>query len=239
MQTDPQGHTENLMKRLVPGILAVLMLAACAKDDTLVYNERDMVLINDGKLLTDNGITFTIAEDGTTSEWKSWQRAYITCDVLRQTAAAEYEIRLTEAHKVLLKEALTHGQLPEEEIGDDPIDILYGWVAGDYLNLFTRIAYDPASDRAHFLNLVYLGEADRVLRFRLRHNSYGYYYGAPDVEGVPNFGIAYVTFPIGRFLPESQAAAEVEISWEWHTVSAGGVLLPETEEYSRRIILRR
>ena len=226
------------MKKLLSGLLAVLLLTACAKDGVLLRGGQDMVLIRDGKLLTDNGLTFTVAEDGTPSEWRSWQRAFITCDLLRQKSSAEFDIRLTEAHKVLLKEALTEGELPEEEIGDDPIDVVRGWISGGYLNLLFRIAYDPSSGQAHFINLVYLGQEDSVLRFRLRQNSYGYYFGAPGLEGMPGFGIGYVSFPISRFLPEGKDAALVEMTWKWH-IAEGGELLPQTEEKSDRALLRR
>ena len=226
------------MKKLLLTVLAALTLAACAKDDVLVRYEQDMVLIVDGKMLTDNGLTFTVVENDATSEWTAWKRAFITCDVLRKKTETEYDIRLTDARQVLLKEAVAQGDLSEEKLGDDPIDITYGWIAGGYLNLLTRIVYSPASDKPHLINLVYLGEEEGVQRFRLRHNSYGYYFGAPEIEVPLSVGSSYVSFPIERFLPEGKDSVEVEVIWKWH-VATGDGLIPETEEKSDRVILRR
>ena len=226
------------MKRLIFSIVAVLLTAACAKDDVLLRNEQDMVLVVDGKLLTDNGLTFTVVQDDSDAGWEGWQRALVTCDVLRKTSDTGYEVRLTAAQRVLLKDAVEEGELSDEEMGDDPIDIVSGWIAGDYLNLLTRVVFDPDSGQAHFINLVWLGEEDGVVRFRLRHNSFGYYFGAPDVVPPVVLGSSFVTFPVGRFLPEGAQAAEAEVIWKWH-VSAEGGLAPETQERSARFILRK
>ena len=228
------------MRKLLFTVLAVLLMAACAKDETLVWNEQDMVFISGTTMTTDNGLVFKVVEDVSRAGWTEWKRAYIVCDVLRKISGAEYEIRLTEARQVLLKEAVADGELADEDLGDDPIDIVHGWVAGGCLNLMTYIAFDPKSDQPHFINLVSLGEKDGVLRFRLHHNSYGCYLGAPDVEpGSLTLGSSLVSFPVDRFLPAGVDAADAEINWKWHIPSEGGPLLPETEEKSARIVLRR
>lgn len=228
------------MRRWLPCLAAVLLAAACAKDDTLVRGEQDMACVVDGRLLTDNGMTFIVTEEEPGGAgWREWDRAVIVCDVLRQRSEKEFEIRLSEARRVLLKDAVEDGELSEEELGDDPADVVYGWVSGGYLNLLTQITYDPASDRKHLIHLVFLGEDENGLRFRLRHNASGYAYGAPGVTPPLTLGRSYVSFPVTRFLPEGADAAAFSLTWKWHRTDAAGNLLPETQEQSRRGIIRR
>lgn len=227
------------MKKLLLCIMAaVMMTAACKKDDVLVRHEQDMVLITDGKMVTDNGLVFNVVKNDMTPEWTGWKRAFITCDVLRKVSDKEYDIHLTDIHQALLKDIVAVGDLSDEEMGDDPIDIASCWVSGDYINLISHLVYDPASGKAHFINFVYLGEEDGVLRFRLRHNSYGEYFGAPGMEPPFTLGSSYASFPIGKYIPEGKDQVQIEIIWKWHVMSAG-VLTPDTEIKSARIRLRR
>ena len=228
------------MRKRLFCLAAVLLTAACApKEEVLVRGEQDMVCIMDGKMLTDNGLTFLVVEEEAgTAGWRDWDRAIISCDLLRQRSATEFEIRLSEANRVLLKDVADDGTIPEEELGDDPVDVLYGWVSGGYLNLLICIVHDPSSDRKHFINLVCLGNDENGVRFRLHHNSYGYYFGAPGVTSTPTLGRSYVSFPVSRFLPAGKENIEFELSWKWH-ISEAGNLFPETREESRRGVIRR
>ena len=216
-------------------LLCGLVLAiSCGRDDTLLRGERTMADIRDGVLTTDNGLTYHIAEDETSTEWKSWNRTFITCDILRQRSEKAFDIRLTEAHSVLRKEVVAEGAIPDETLGDDPIQITSGWVSGGYINLLLRVVFRP-EDEPHLINLVRLPDASgTTVRFRLRHNSHGDYYGAPGVEPPLSFGIAYVSFPVPSDLPEADGAdgTQVEIRYRWHLTDESGNLLPETEEKS-------
>ena len=213
--------------------LFLLLAVACGRDDVILHGETTMADIRDGVLVTDNGLTYHIAEDRTSSEWKSWQRTFVTCDILRQRSDKAFDIRLIEAHSVLRKEPVPEGAVPDETLGDDPVQITAGWVSGGYLNLMLRVVYRP-EDEPHLINLVRLPDEDGTVRFRLRHNSHGDYYGAPGVEPPLSFGLSYVSFPVPADLPAADglAGVPVEIRYRWHLTDGNGNLLPETEEKS-------
>lgn len=222
-------------------LLCGLALAiSCGRDDTILLGERTMADIQDGVMTTDNGLTYHIAEDETSTEWKSWNRTYITCDILRQRSDKAFDIRLTEAHSVLRKEVVAEGSIPDETLGDDPILITSGWISGGYINLLLRVVFRP-EDEPHLINLVRLPDEKGMLRLRLRHNSHGNYYGAPGIEPPLTFGMAYVSFPVPADLPSTYGSAElpVEIRYRWHLTDGDGNLLPETEEKSLTGYLHR
>ena len=223
------------MRRFLTLLCMLLLAAACSRDDTILYGEQVMADFKDGVLVTDNGLSYHVSEDNTSTEWKSWNRVLLTCDILRQRSDKTFDIRLTDARFVLRKETVTEGSIPDETLGDDPVQITAGWISGNYINLALRVVYRP-EDEPHLINLVRMPDEAGTVCFRLRHNSHGSYYGAPGVEPPLSFGVSYVSFPVPS---DIQDGAKMEIRYRWHLADADGNLLPQTEEKSLTGIIRR
>ena len=224
------------MRKFLTPLLCILLLAAgCGRDDTILYGEQTFADIRDGVLVTDNGLAYHVSEDNTSTEWKSWNRVLLTCDVLRQRDDKGFDIRLTDARFVLRKEPVAEGAIPDETLGDDPAQITAGWISGGYLNLALRVVYKP-EDEPHLINLVRLPDEAGTVCFRLRHNSHGDYYGAPGVEPPLSFGVSYVSFPVAADIPDGM---KLEIRYRWHLTDANGNLLPEKEIKSLTGFVRR
>ena len=226
-------------------LAGLLLLAACTEDNAILLNEQAMVNITDGRMVTDNGLTYQVAEDHTNAGWKTLKRAWIRCDVLRQRSATEFDIALQEARSCLLKDPVRSGSVDPGSLGDDPVLPREGWFSNGLLNLLVQLAYVPSSDNPpNVFNLLF-DEQERTadtLRFELRLNSSGRYYGAPGHETLGDdlsVAATYCSFPVLGFLPEGKDEAVVRITSRWYKSDVDGQLLPETETVTRTGKLRR
>ena len=119
------------MKRLlIPFICCLVAAWSCTLGDATYYveNAQDIITINEGLLVNDNGIVFTMKEDATTSSYRfeEGHRYFILFDVLDYS----YHIRLKEVNPFTYT---TTEPLPEEEVTfNDPIRISYNSVSKNY-----------------------------------------------------------------------------------------------------------
>jgi len=211
--------------------LAVLLTAvSCAEQDTTIaYGDTEFGMLDNGKILTDNGISLTIVENQSSMRSDTTCRVYIVCDVLNANASGGYDIRLTNAAAVLTKDILDSSTLPSEGFQDDPIRIWNAWYAGGYLNLgITFLVHNPAKD-IHKINLVRDESAGSgALKLRLYHDA-----GADAVAdlAVEEFGAvnSYVSF---RLAPLITAGEQTPLTLEWNWYSDLESLDGETEIYS-------
>lgn len=131
------------MKRLlIPFICCLLAAWSCSLGEASYYveNAQDIITINEGRLVNDNGIVFTMKEDATTSSYRFEEgyRYLILFDVLDYS----YHIRLKEVNPFTYT---TTVPLPEEEIKfNDPIRISHTSVSKNYWDVvfFTYRATD-------------------------------------------------------------------------------------------------
>ena len=119
------------MKRLlIPFICCLVAAWSCTLGDATYYveNATDIITINEGRLVNDNGIVFTMKEDATTSSYRFEEgyRYFILFDVLDYS----YHIRLKEVNPFTYT---TTEPLPEEEVTfNDPIHISYNSISKNY-----------------------------------------------------------------------------------------------------------
>jgi len=225
------------IRRILPLCLALVLAAACSRDDTLVYGDTAIGNVSGGRILTDTGLTYVVAEKTCTGSLDTLRRAIVSCDILRKVSAKEYEIRLNEIYRVLLKDPLALSKADPKIVGDDPIQVYTSWISGGYLNMSTVIAYKANSGVTHVINLVYDDSyPDGELNLTLLHNANGETY--PEQDGLA-FGKAFVSFPISDLLPEGMDKITANLSWRWHTSDASGALLPETKVVTSTITLLR
>ena len=225
------------MRKILYSLFIISALAACKKDETLRYNNVTMGNIHGEEIISDQGNTFVITESLFTVNLNDFtsERVMLACDVLRETAAQTYDIRLTGIVSVLTKNIKTmEDSTPDEDLNvDNPVIIRDLWYAGGYMNMAIEVAQKKGSETPHHLNLVYDATAaeDGKYTFMLRHNAHGEVPSEEDREF--STGSGYVSFPIANFIKED--SAEIILKWNSHKFMGSGHSLIQTESRSHEV----
>lgn len=225
------------MRKILYSLFIITALAACKKDETLRYNNVTMGNIHGEEIISDQGNTFVISESLFNVDLNKFtsERVMLACDVLRETAAKTYDIRLTGIASVLTKNIKTLADsTPEEDLNvDDPVIIRDLWYAGGYMNMSVEVAQKKGSETQHYLNLVYDSTAaeNGKYTFTLRHNALGEVPSEEDREFSTAAG--YVSFPISNFIKED--TAEIILKWNSHKFMGSGHSLMQTEMRSYEV----
>lgn len=223
------------MRKILYTLFFIATVVSCKKDETLRYNNTTMGNINGEEIISDQGNTFHISEKLFDVDLKSFEsgRVMLMCDVLKETAAKTYDIRLTGITSVLTKEIKSMSDsTPEEDLNiSNPLVIRNLWYAGGYLNLNIEIAQKKSSETKHFINLVLDSEQskDGTYTFTLLHNAQG---EVPTEDDREYSGAAgYVSFPISKIIKED--SAKIILKWKSHKYAGSGYSLTESEDLTR------
>jgi hypothetical protein len=168
--------------RIAAALAAFMIMASCAKDDTIRYNNITLGNFVGDKFVSDQGNEFTIVENMTGEKFDGIKRAIMQCDVLRKVQGTEngYEVRVHYVGEVLTKSPVETAVAASdpEKIVEDPIKIEDAWISGGYLNMYVMFeiqAYPPKENSKHMVNLVFdeNGTGSGKYTMTLRHNAYG------------------------------------------------------------------
>jgi len=198
--------------------LAVLLTTvSCTEKDTVIaYGDTEFGMLDNGKILTDNGVNLTVVENQSPMRMDTTCRVYIICDILNANASNGYDIRLTNAAAVLTKEIPGSSTLPAEGLKDDPINIWNAWYGGGYLNLgVTFLIHNPAKD-SHRINLIRDESAGSgALKLRLYHDA--------GEDAVANLALeevgtvnSYVSFHLAPLIVAGEQTP-LTLEWNWYT----------------------
>ena len=168
--------------RIAAALAAFMIMASCAKDDTIRYNNITLGNFVGDKFVSDQGNEFTIVENMTGEKFDGIKRAIMQCDVLRKVQGTEngYEVRVHYVGEVLTKNPVETAvaAADPEKIVEDPIKIEDAWISGGYLNMYVMFeiqAYPPKENSKHMVNLVFTESevGSGKYNLTLRHNSFG------------------------------------------------------------------
>ena len=208
------------MKRTVSllALTALVILTSCwKKDDTILYRDVTMATATGpSQFVTDLGITYNVVKSEVEGDFSGLGRVLIYCNVLKYTGTNEFDIQLVNLITPLNKDAVATSTLtkPDDGLGNDPIGISAAWVSGGYLNMSIGVLMLD-EEKEHRINLEFDDTAPAdTLRFTLRHDD-----GMPDDMNViaedSKIGVAYVTFPIAKLLPEGVKTLPIKLTWTW------------------------
>jgi len=166
-----------MKKLLIPFVCCLLAAWSCNLDGSYyAENISEIVTIQSGKLVRDNGLTLTVVQESgaTVSSLEEGERYYLLFDILKQyyTEAGELvnEIRLKSATPVEII-VPTLASEAEEITACDPVLFEFNWISGKYLDMGLVIYTDPKSNCAHSLFARYsLDESGTVLDLYLYHD---------------------------------------------------------------------
>lgn len=215
------------------GIVATAAVISCKKDETICYNNVTMGNIDGKTIISDQGNTFDITEtpfEINLSDFK-YGRVILSCDVLAQTSANRYNIRLNGIESVLTKPAVKASTITDYDlVVEDAIVVRDMWFGGGYINFLIEFAHKEGSETAHFINLIHDDTlVDEKYAFILRHNAYG---EVPTEGEVYRSSRGYVSFPISQIIEEDEA--DITISWNSHRLTNGGYELYEHEIITKK-----
>ena len=168
--------------RIAAALAAFMIMASCAKDDTIRYNNITLGNFVGDKFVSDQGNEFTIVENMTGEKFDGIKRAIMQCDVLRKVQGTEngYEVRVHYVGEVLTKSPVETAvaAADPEKIVEDPIKIEDAWISGGYLNMYVMFevqAFPQKEDSKHMVNLVFTESevGSGKYNLTLRHNSFG------------------------------------------------------------------
>lgn len=193
----------------------IVTAASCSEKDTVIaYGDAEFGMLDNGIILTDSGVNFTVVENQSSMRTDTTCRVYIVCDVLSVNSSDGYDIRLTNALPIMTKEILSSTEVSVDTLTDDPIRVWSAWYGGGYLNLgITFLAHNPAKDK-HAINVVRdTGEDSQTLKLRVFHDA-----GKDAIENYASedyvSASTYVSFNLAPLVTPG-GATPVTIEWNW------------------------
>lgn len=166
-----------MKKLLIPFVCCLLAAWSCNLEGSYyAENVSEIVTIESGKLVRDNGLTLTVVQESgaTVSSLEEGGRYYLLFDILKQyyseSGAAVNEIRLKDATPVEII-VPTPASEAEEITACDPVLFDFNWISEKYLDMGLVIYTDPKSNCAHSLFARYsLDDTGNVLSLYLYHD---------------------------------------------------------------------
>lgn len=191
----------------------LLLFSSCKKDYDSYYIgvSYGNVVGNTGAytIKTDEGMTLYIVENGCPgTEVTDGERIMANYTILEQVEMG-YNVRLNFLQNILTKNPVYLSQMTpaqQEELGNDPVNVLGMNFGGKYLNVNLEILRkDPAL--AHSINLAVDEQRsdDKTVYLTLRHNAYG------DAASVATS--QRVSFDLSGLVPEGQRQITVYVDW--------------------------
>ncbi len=198
---------KGLIISLAAAVLGLSAISCTKNDPTLRYSNVTMGNVVNGKFTSDQGNIFNVTEQTCYGKLDTMKRAFVICDVLKNsgTAENEYDVRVNYIANVLTKDALSISDIPDMGVyKNDPIIVKDFWFSGGYLNMYITSPVEKNSDKKHLLNLFY-EKKDGAYRFELRHDAMGEVLTDSSYNGNVTFSYAYVSFPISEIITEDTA----------------------------------
>lgn len=227
-----------MKKFIIPALLAVVaVVSGCKFEDALLYGEATMGRVSNGNIITDTGLTYVVSESECTGDFKSCDRIYILCDVLKKLEAENtYSVRLNGYAEVSVNETVRKSDQSEEWFGDDAVNLENGWFSGGYLNVYVKYSAVQGSDTKHRFSLMFDDTADNsdTLHFYLKHNGFGETYEKDPDNTKMTMDASYISFPVDSFLPAGSKGMNVKVEWDWYKIQ-NNQYLSETEHYGQTV----
>lgn len=204
---------KKFISQLSAIVLALCALSSCMdSENTILFQDITMGFVRqDLSFQADNG---NIYHFGATDidNYTAGNRLLINCYANSAISGVqdEYKATLLSLVKPLNRDCLAKSSVTDwEKIGNDPLDIVDGWVSGGYLNAKVIIKYWDPNNHEHSLDLIFDDSADNrdCLHFIMKHNANG--------DGAEDEVELYTTFKIKDYLPTNKREIDVELKWEW------------------------
>lgn len=197
----------NLAKTVFLIAIAACVLSCAGEGSLPLYYTQEMVTAAEGKLLSDEGLTYEVLNSGKAIGDGRW---FAGCFVMGRKSDKVLEVKLNNLEQALSKSVPKLSGSSEEELGNDPINIENIWISGTYVNMRNGHNYDSGkTGTIHKVNLVFddARSGTDTLFFSLRHNAAG--------EKGDTYISYYTSFPFNEYIPSGKTGCIVTIEWKW------------------------
>lgn len=208
------------MKKFITMIAAALIgMTACnfnPEDEFIIYNDTELCSIVGGKILTDNNLTYEVVENLTDANLEEYNRAIITCDILKLNEDGSYQIKLKSIIKIQTKDYIDAATLDEgSPLFGIPISLQSIWFSGGYLNVGFSFYYKEGSSTPHTIDLIAErpSEEGGKITLYLRHLAEGETVDNTDYNEY-TLVASYISFKADDLFP-ANTTTEMEIKWNW------------------------
>ena len=218
---------KTLTASLLAGAL-LLVAVSCNQDKTLYYNITEMGKVQDGKIISDGGLTYIVTENMTEYTLDKDGRVLFLIDIL-QTAEADYtyNVRLNSIFSVPTPAVIQEADLPSE--ADDAIRVNTAWFGGGYLNLSLGYLVHSNTEVEHKVNIVeqHVENGLDTLFLRIYHDAGGEIWDGSTTLSETEMGMItdYYSVPIESFIPESDSRP-LKLTYSWYTYENDEVVSP-------------
>ena len=224
------------MKNLLfAALAAMLVFTGCNMNSALLYNHIAIGRVQNSDIVTDDGLTYVVAENETGSDYTKLDRILVVCDVLEQLDDEKlYSVRLTDFASVEVSSPVNKTSQSEEWFGDDGINLESGWFSGGYLNVYATISMLQNSTADHRISLMFDDTADNsdTLHFYLKHNGFGETFDDDPTNAKIGRYSTYVSFPVDSFIPAGAKGANIKLEWDWFRIE-NNQYVTEKEHFSQ------
>ena len=133
------------MRKVLSAILTLsLLLTGCRKDDFVAYSGMEMGQVQNGTILTDEGLTLIVGGNPGNYDVRTGRRVLIRYQTTAIGDDGSYTVDLQELWETAVSDPVPASD-PIGLVSDDPVQITEAWFSGGYLNLMVAYAYtDPA-----------------------------------------------------------------------------------------------
>lgn len=228
------------MKRIITAFASIMMVAlasSCNQESNyLYYSMTDICEWENGNIVNDKGTRFYIVENKVpTIKIDTMKRFLLVFDVLKNEARTgqEYDIEVTDAARVDVRDILVKSECNMDELGTDGITLSSAWISKGYLNALGTYTMETNSTKAHRIEFVYNDTKSNsdTLYFNLTHNAYGDSYDNKDKDASSlTKASEYVSFPISKYIEKLTKPIVISINWSWFITGNDGYLKREKED---------
>lgn len=209
------------MKKFILLLAAVLCLVSCDKFNKEYFPVNEIISIDNGTFVNDNGVKYHITNISDLSSLKNQKRIFVegrACFPEDASLGYDYELEISTYYEVKIQDAVKASS-SEEGFGDSPVAVMLGWFANGYINLRTIVSYQKAAGYHGSINLVFddAKSTDSELFFKLVNAQDGETWEDPEMtEGDIEFGASYYSFKYLSLIPESvKGTVKVTLTWNW------------------------
>ena len=209
------------MKKLLFALAVLLGLASCKIDRDPSFVVQEMMTAQDGLLVNDLGVKYSIEGQDKASEILALQRVFLTGTAV-PSGNSSYDYYLTpyEWYGVNVKDCVTLSAIEDidDSMGTSPAELTHGWFQGGYVNALVTVSFDSDEDFHGEVNLVFddarSNGADK-LYFILKNKQTGKTWADEDLsQDKVAFGYQFYSFPYSQYV-DSNFKGEQTFNMEW------------------------
>ena len=226
-----------MKKLLFIALAAILALTGCSTNSALLYNQMTMGQVRGADIISDDGLTYVVADNEASADYTGQSRILIVFDVLEKLDAENtYSIRLTDFAPVTVSTPVKRTSQSDDWFGDDGINLQSGWFSGGYMNVYATITKLQGSATAHRISLMLDDTADNsdTLHFYLKHNGFGETFDDDPENANATTYSTYVSFPVSSFIPDGSKGINIRVDWDWFKIENNSYVC-EKEHYTQTV----